>query len=110
MEASILLAGMDKLEFKKLLQETLLEILNRDNERRNVSGVFDAKEAADFLKVKVTTVYEKTSSKSIPHFKKGNKLYFHRCELEQWMKEGKVKTIDELRHEALNFTQRKPIV
>ena len=109
MERTILLTGMDKSEFKGLLKETLLEILKgeKDYQSKNAPEILNAQEAASFLKVKVATVYERTSAKSIPHVKKGNKLYFHRSELEQWLKEGKVKTVNELQGEAITYTMKK---
>lgn len=109
MEHTILLTGMGKTEFKDLLKETLLEILKgeKDYYMRVASEIFNVREAAAFLKLKVATLYEKTSAKSIPHVKKGNKLYFHRSELEQWLKEGKVKTADEIQGEAINTMQKQ---
>jgi excisionase family DNA binding protein len=63
----------------------------------------EIKEAAAFLKKKIATIYEKTSKKLIPHFKKGNKIYFYRSELEQWLREGKVKTLPEIEGQAATW-------
>jgi excisionase family DNA binding protein len=69
--------------------------------------ILDVQQAAQFLKLKVNTLYEKTSRKQIPHFKKGNKLYFYLSELEQWVKQGKVKTSEEIACDAVTFTLKK---
>lgn len=63
-------------------------------------------EAAKFLKLKKATLYEKTSEQTIPHHKKGNKLYFYKSELEAWIKQGKVKTNGEIEGDAATYTLR----
>ena len=95
-------------EFKALLKETLREIMQEANPISNgVSNILDVKQAAEFLRLKVTTLYEKTSRKLVPHFKKGNKLYFNRTELEAWVNEGKVKFAGELESEAATYVLNK---
>ena len=100
MEKSFLV-NFSETEFKALLKETLREIMQEVNPlTQAVSDILDIKQAAHFLRLKVTTIYEKTSRKLIPHFKKGNKLYFNRTELKAWVIEGKVKSADEMQSEA----------
>ncbi len=100
MERSILL-NMTEEELKNLLRETIEEVLENIGRRKpSEQNLLSVEEAAVFLKLKVTTLYEKTSNKLIPHFKKGNRLYFYRNELEAWLRQGKVKTTGELRDEA----------
>ncbi|HEY9007331.1 MAG TPA: helix-turn-helix domain-containing protein [Ohtaekwangia sp.] len=109
MENGIYLSGMSKSELKNLLREILTDILKErtSSDRVAIADILDVKEAAAFLRSKVTTLYEKTSAKIIPHFKKGNKLYFRRHELEAWIENGKVKTVDELQSEAVSYRLRK---
>ena len=38
-----------------------------------------------------------------------HQLYFHRSELEAWVKEGKVKTYEEIQSEAATYTMRKEL-
>ena len=41
-------------------------------------------------------LYKLTCNHQIPHYKpKGKQLYFDRAEIEAWMKQGKVSTVDE---------------
>jgi excisionase family DNA binding protein len=109
MEQGIYLTGISKAELKELLRETLLDILKESKESFSgaASNILDVKEAAAYVKLKVTTLYEKTSAKVIPHFKKGNKIYFRRDELENWLTEGKVKTADDLQREAATYSLRR---
>ncbi|MFN3343104.1 MAG: helix-turn-helix domain-containing protein [Flavobacteriales bacterium] len=99
------LTSLTEEEFKKFLKNALQEIIteNLSIVKNQVPDVLNIREAANFLKLKITTLYEKTSRKLIPHFKKGNKLYFNRQELQQWITGGKVKTQEELSHEAITY-------
>ncbi len=107
--AASFLTSLNEEEFKIFLKSALSEILNEQAlpAKSNIPDILDVKQAADFLRLKISTLYEKTSEKTIPHFKKGNKLYFHRTELEAWVKEGKVKTTHELQSEAASYSMHR---
>lgn len=102
MSASFL-TSLSEQEFKDFLKAAIREVIREELKQVKPSQpeTFSIKEAANFLKLKLTTMYEKTSRKLIPHFKKGNKLYFNRTELEEWIKKGKVKTASDIEGEAL---------
>lgn len=59
-------------------------------EKKNEDELMTVEEASGFLNLAVTTIYEKTSKKLIPFFKRDKKLYFKKSELENWILEGKV--------------------
>jgi len=108
MEQGIYLTGISKAELKDLIREALLEILKESKDcMKAVPEILSIKQAAAFLNSKVTTLYEKTSAKIIPHFKKGNRLYFNRQELEAWIQKGKVKTVEDIQAEAITYSTRK---
>lgn len=96
-------------EFKAFLKDALREIMQeqRDGIKEQQPEILDIRQAANFLKLKMATLYEKTSRKLIPHFKKGNKLYFHLVELQQWVKQGKVQTVQEIECQAITYTMNK---
>lgn len=95
-------------EFKAMLKETLREIMQEVKPAAQaVSEILDVKQAANYLRLKITTLYEKTSRKLIPHFKKGNKLLFKRTELEAWISEGKVKPHGETENEAATYLLKR---
>ena len=102
------LTNLNEEEFKVFLKQALSEIIGEGlTQAKNIiPDILDVKQAADFLRLKITTLYEKTSEKTIPHFKKGNKLYFKRDDLQAWVQEGKVKTTDELQSEAASYTMQ----
>jgi excisionase family DNA binding protein len=105
------LTNLSEEDFKVFLKQALTEILgtNTSTSKPDLPDVLDVKQAADFLRLKVSTLYEKTSQKNIPHFKKGNKLYFEKSELQKWVQEGKVKTTYEIQGEAASYTLGKQL-
>ena len=100
------LTNISSEEFKEFLKDALKEILPEQlgAVKQQLPEILDIKQAGEYLKLKIATLYEKTSRKQIPHFKKGNKLYFYLSELQNWIKQGKVKTRDEIESEAVTFT------
>jgi excisionase family DNA binding protein len=103
------LTNLNEEEFKLFLKQALSEIIGEGftNSRPNIPEILDVKQASDFLRLKITTLYEKTSEKTIPHFKKGNKLYFKRDELDTWVQEGKVSTANEIESQAATYNMHK---
>jgi excisionase family DNA binding protein len=51
-------------------------------------------EASTILGLKRSTLYARTSNRSIPHYKRGGKLYFRRSELIDWLTQGRRPVID----------------
>lgn len=107
--ATSFLTNVSEEEFKIFLRQALSEILGErsTNPEPALPDILDIKQAAEFLHLKVTTIYEKTSEKTIPHFKKGNKLYFRRGELKAWIEAGKVKTSEEIQGEAATYLMNR---
>lgn len=57
-------------------------------------------EAAAFLKIKKSWLYQLTHFRKIPYFKRGRKLYFSKLELSGWLLQDRKATIFELEREA----------
>lgn len=88
-----------------MLKETLREILAEDKvTSENQSTLINIQEAAALLNLAVNTIYEKTSEKLIPHYKHGKKIMFKKSELLAWVESRRVKTIHEIRQEAVSQT------
>ena len=106
---STFLTSLNEEEFNLFLKKSLSEILPQllSDARKSLPDILDMRQAAEFLKLKINTLYEKTSRRLVPFFKKGNKLYFRRDELQQWIQDGKVKTRDELQSEASSYSLLK---
>lgn len=48
------------------------------------------------------TIYKKVHLKEIPHMKRGGRLFFSRTQLEQWISDGRKKTIQEQAAEVMS--------
>lgn len=61
-------------------------------------------EAAEYLGVAKTSLYNKCYRKQIPHYKpSGGKLYFLRSELDAWIAAGRVAARNKIKAQANNF-------
>lgn len=105
---------MENLTFEKLPQAVseLHEKINRierllleRQEPAKEEEILTVAQAAAFLKLSVGTVYLKVSTSEIPVNKRGNRLYFYKSELEEWIKGGRQKTVSELQLEAQKRTR-----
>lgn len=63
----------------------------------------DITEASQFTGISRPQIYRLTSERRIPHYKKNNKLYFKKTELENWMLQNKIETIDEINSRASTY-------
>lgn len=90
---------ISKDELGKMIRASLKEVLSEEKLTQHKPNVefLDLQDAAEFLKLKVTTIYSYTSKSQIPFIKRGKKLYFEKCKLEAWLKEGKHESISEIR-------------
>lgn len=59
------------------------------------SDIIGIEEAAKITGYKRSTIYAKTSDKTIPYHKRGNRVVFKRSELEAWMLENRQETMEE---------------
>jgi hypothetical protein len=53
------------------------------------------------------TVYSQVHDGIIPYHKKGKKLFFLKSEIDQWLKEGRRKTVAELQREVFQPKHKK---
>lgn len=60
----------------------------------------DVNEVGELLRLSAQTIYGLVHTRQIPHSKKGNRLYFKKSELQQWMQDGRRKTISEINEQA----------
>lgn len=59
-------------------------------------------EAAIYAALSVSYLYKLTSTQQIPHFKpRGKIIYFDRSELDEWLRQNRVKTTAEIEAEAV---------
>ena len=94
--------------------EVLEKLRNQDKRLINIENLLTASktilnidEAANFTSLSKSTIYKKTCTGSIPHYKKAKHLFFDRLELESWLKSNRIKTKEEIEEEALSYTIKK---
>lgn len=65
-------------------------------------------EAAKFTGLSKSYLYKLTSGQKIPFYKPSGKLcYFNREELQIWLQQNRVSTVDEIAGQALNYCSKK---
>lgn len=64
--------------------------------------VLNIEEAAAFANMAVSYMYKLTSRQEIPHYKpRGKMIYFDRVELEGWLLQRRIKTVEEIEQAAV---------
>lgn len=87
--------------------ERMEELLNKTF-RPEISDedYISAKAASALLKFTLSTVYSKVCKREIPFYKQGNRLYFSRNELLDWIKDGRKKTLNDIDISATAIVNR----
>ncbi len=65
----------------------------------NNDEFMNVQQVADFIEESVASIYTRTSSRTIPFYKKGKRLLFKKAEILKWIESGKKKTIEEIQNE-----------
>ncbi|SIQ52838.1 helix-turn-helix domain-containing protein [Pontibacter lucknowensis] len=79
------------------------ERLDKTDSTQSTGDFLTVDEAAAYLNISKSAIYEKTSSRSIPHLKKGKRLYFVKQELADWVKTSRQRTIAEIEAEPASI-------
>ncbi|MBS4057378.1 MAG: helix-turn-helix domain-containing protein [Bacteroidales bacterium] len=69
--------------------------------------LFSIEEAANFLKLSVSTVYSKVSKGELPSMKRDKRLYFSKLDLLNYIRQGKRKTLSDTAREAKIYCSTK---
>ena len=96
-------------ELESLINNSVRLALSEHNEKPTEAkdAILSIEEAGDYLHLAKQTLYGFTSKNEIPFFKKGKKLYFRKSDLQQWLLEGKQKTLREIRTDAIEYINKK---
>lgn len=71
------------------------------------SDLIDLSEASKVLNLAPQTIYGMVSKNTLPHMKRGKKLYFSRKELTEWIQAGRKKTVGEIANEAAQHIESR---
>lgn len=58
-------------------------------------------ETAEFLGLAKSTLYSKVCRRELPHSKRGNRLYFSKKELKEWLREGQRPMLKDITQAAI---------
>ncbi|EDP96741.1 helix-turn-helix domain-containing protein [Kordia algicida OT-1] len=84
-------------EIKELLKKQTLQ----------QKEILTIEEASEFLGLSTSRLYKMTSNKEIPHYKPGGKkIYLNRQELEQWILNSRVDSINDVDDELDSYLSR----
>lgn len=72
------------------------EYLSQANKSQSYNEIMTVDEAAAFLSLSKHAIYHKTSTREIPHFKKGKRVYFNRQALLAWVQDQYQRTQSEI--------------
>lgn len=75
----------------------------------NGKEVLNMDECALYLGIDKSTLYNKVHKKEVPYYKCGNKVYFKKSEINDYMTAEKSYSVDEINREASLYTLRKRI-
>ncbi|WP_299363469.1 helix-turn-helix domain-containing protein [Winogradskyella sp.] len=106
MEQVFINLSLSELEpiFKKWVKEATQELSFEKNDTKKETGdLLSIKQASEFLNLAVPTIYAKVSKKELPHMKRGNRLYFSRESLLNYIEGGRIQTIAEIEGEAYTY-------
>ena len=91
--------------------ETALEQFQKDNPSKSPykdEDFLSAEQAASFLKLKLNTIYSKAEKGELPFYRSGKrKLLFSKKELEQYVRDRKVRSREELKEEVEQYDSKK---
>ncbi len=106
MEKRIIFTGITVDEIAEVLLQHILPVLNQTKkEVKDEDELLTIEQVADFLKLKVSTIYGYTQRAEIPFFKRGKRLYFSKLSLYEWIKNGRKKTLKEISIEAERYIE-----
>jgi excisionase family DNA binding protein len=88
------------------LIEAVIQEFKLNGQKEIQKEILNVTETADFLYLAKQTIYGLTSKGEIPYFKRGNKLYFKRSLLVEWINAGRRKTNSEIQVEAEAYVKQ----
>ena len=82
-------------------------LLNKVKQQPQTENPLGIKDVSKLIGKTVPTIYGYCQRNEIPYSKNGNRLIFWKSEIIQWLKQGKVKTIQEIEATANTYLSNK---
>ena len=81
----ITIIRLSKKELETTITSAIDQAMKRSNETTMHPNILTVQQAAEYMGLKVPTIYNYTSKGTIPHRKKGKRLIFLKEELDKWL-------------------------
>jgi excisionase family DNA binding protein len=89
------------------LKELRIHKTAREKQTESLPEFLNITQASEYLHIAKPTIYGLTSSRKIPHFKTGKRIYFKRNELNIYITKNRVATKEEIENNAAEWIARK---
>ncbi len=93
--------------YSKIEKIEELLVKNQSLTLKHSEEFLTVEETANFLSLSIPTIYGLISRNAIPSMKRSKRVYFSKMELENYLKEGRKKSSEELIKETDNFILNK---
>jgi excisionase family DNA binding protein len=111
---NIVFTQLTILEVRNMLREEVRQALRDYNQNTNKvnpdNDLLNIQEVAEMLNLAVPSIYGLVHRRQIPYIKRGKKLIFEKSQVEEWLKNGRQKTIYDTDKQAENYLYRKDII
>ena len=91
-------------ELEELIEKSIKKVLAIHSANKAIQleseQLLTIQQAGELLNLSVATLYGYTQRAEIPVCKKAKRLYFSKKDLLEWIKQGRKKTVEELKNEA----------
>ena len=77
-----------------MVKDAVADAIDTQRHSKETDEFLNAKQAAKFLGLSVSTIYQKVHLGTIPHFKRNSRLYFSKADLTSYIKSGEINSVD----------------
>ena len=89
------------------LLENIYSNIGRNETNIITSKIMDIEQLSDYLGLSKSHIYKLTSTHSIPHSKRGKRLYFDKETINTWVLKHKIWTQDDIEKQAADYLIKK---
>lgn len=93
----------ERLERIENLLENIYSDIGRQDNSIITSKIMDIEQLSSYLGLSKSHIYKLTSSHTIPHSKRGKRLYFDKETINTWVLENKIWTQDDIEKQAADY-------
>lgn len=110
---NIVFTQLTILEVRNILREEVRQAL-REFSQSNIKSnpdndLLNIQEVAEMLNLAIPSIYGLVHRRQIPYIKRGKKLIFEKSQVEEWLKNGRQKTVYDTDKQAETYLYKKNI-